>query len=332
MASRSSTHVVAVLNVTRRSPAIPRARDAVKTTDPVAYGRTLRGPSVTGVIDPQPESTTPGPVRLQVGTHAMVLSYRPGDTTQRLAHPAWQIVIPWMGVIEWGSTTGHLTHSAGVVFPPQVPHDTRTTTGQLSLFIDPWYLGLGRGNRTVIPLDPATVELLRALFADNSEPDDLAREAVALLRQRGWLPGASRIDHRVTTAVRQLASVNRLEHAATTVGLSSSRFRALLHEQTGTPPAGLRSWQRLRIAIQDLPVKPIALAAVDAGFADQAHLTRTANRLVGQTPGEIMQGLRNAAPERGHHRFDQGHDAMRRSNRRMSAVRQSKDYGVGHAA
>jgi hypothetical protein len=43
MASRSSTHVVAVLNVTRRSTAIPRARDAVKTTDPVAYGRTLRG-------------------------------------------------------------------------------------------------------------------------------------------------------------------------------------------------------------------------------------------------------------------------------------------------
>jgi AraC-like DNA-binding protein len=29
---------------------------------------------------------------------------------------------------------------------------------------------------------------------------------------------------------------------------------------------------------------PIALAAADAGFADQAHLTRTANRLLGQTP------------------------------------------------
>jgi AraC-like DNA-binding protein len=40
-----------------------------------------------------------------------------------------------------------------------------------------------------------------------------------------------------------------------------------------------------------LPVKPIALAAFDAGFADQAHLTRTATRLVGQTPGDLTRTL-----------------------------------------
>jgi AraC-like DNA-binding protein len=46
----------------------------------------------------------------------------------------------------------------------------------------------------------------------------------------------------------------------------------------------VRMWQRLRTAMLSPPDKPIALAAADAGFADQAHLTRTARRLVGQTP------------------------------------------------
>jgi AraC-like DNA-binding protein len=56
-------------------------------------------------------------------------------------------------------------------------------------------------------------------------------------------------------------------------------------------------WRRLRTAILDLPAKPIALAAVDAGFADQAHLTRTATRLVGQTPGDLAR-LLDATPHR----------------------------------
>jgi AraC-like DNA-binding protein len=58
-------------------------------------------------------------------------------------------------------------------------------------------------------------------------------------------------------------------------------------------------WRRLRAAILDLPAKPIALAAFDAGFADQAHLTRTATRLVGQTPGDLAR-LLDATPHRRH--------------------------------
>jgi AraC-like DNA-binding protein len=288
---------------------------------------------ISNAAEFNPERRPRNLIRLRVGTHSVVLQYPSAHETPDRTHPAWEIVVPEAGLVHWSSRDGRVQHTPGVIFPPQVAHRAGSDQGHVSLRIDPWCLGLGPGNRTPIAVDADTMKHLRALvISDDQEPDDLARETVALLRRRGLLPGAIRIDPRVTTAVRQLAGVNRLEQAAATVGLSSSRLRALLHEQTGTPPAGLRSWQRLRIAIHDLPVKPIALAAVDAGFADQAHLTRTANRLVGQTPGEIMRGLRNAAPERGHHRFDQGHDAMGRSNRRMSAVRQSKDYGVGHAA
>jgi methylphosphotriester-DNA--protein-cysteine methyltransferase len=48
--------------------------------------------------------------------------------------------------------------------------------------------------------------------------------------------------------------------------------------------------------------KPIALAAVDAGFADQAHLTRTATRLIGRTPADLALMLQ--APGARRHRHD----------------------------
>jgi AraC-like DNA-binding protein len=44
--------------------------------------------------------------------------------------------------------------------------------------------------------------------------------------------------------------------------------------------------------------KPIALAAVDAGFADQAHLTRTATRLIGRTPGDLALMLQASGARR----------------------------------
>jgi AraC-like DNA-binding protein len=98
------------------------------------------------------------------------------------------------------------------------------------------------------------------------------------------LPPALPIDPRVAAALRSLPAAERIDHVAVGVGMSPSRLRTLIHDLTGTSPAQLRTWQRLRTAMFSLTDKPIALAAADAGFADQAHLTRTANRLLGQTP------------------------------------------------
>ena len=40
---------------------------------------------------------------------------------------------------------------------------------------------------------------------------------------------------------------------------------------------------------------PIALIAAEAGFADQAHLTRVFRRALGSTPGEYRKARRNWA-------------------------------------
>jgi len=171
----------------------------------------------------------------------------------------------------------------------------------VSVFIDPWHLQLGPGHRRAIPLDLRTAEQLRAVWplGDAGDPDERARETVVLLRRRDLLPRRVAIDTRVAAVLPNLAVAECLDQVAAAVRLSPSRLRALVHEQTGAPPAQWRMWRRLRAAILDLPAKPIALAALDAGFADQAHLTRTATRLVGQTPGDLAR-LLDDTPHRRH--------------------------------
>jgi AraC-like DNA-binding protein len=96
-----------------------------------------------------------------------------------------------------------------------------------------------------------------------------------------------------------LLSPLELLHAPTQPTRESS---GLGRHPTGSAPARLRMWQRLRAAIVSLPVKPIALAAFDAGFADQAHLTRTATQLIGQTPGDLIRTLGGLKDRRRSHR------------------------------
>jgi AraC-like DNA-binding protein len=183
--------------------------------------------------------------------------------------------------------------------PPQVARSAGSATGHTSVFIEPWFLGLGPGHRRAMALDLSTVERVRGLWspADACDPDG-ARETVACLRRAGMLSQAVSIDPRVAAALHDLAAAECIDEVAASVRLSSSRLRALIHDQAGTPPARLRMWQRLRAAVVSLPAKPIALVACDAGFADQAHLTRTAVRLLGQTPGELVR-LLSCAPDRG---------------------------------
>jgi AraC-like DNA-binding protein len=242
-------------------------------------------------------------VRLRAGVNTMVLDHPAGQAVREHAHPGWNIAIPRAaGQIGWWTGQGPAWRAAGVIFPPQVAHRVYSGGGHVSVFIDAWYLGLGPGHGRAIPLDHATVEHLRALWSpgDAGDPDRRARQSVALLRRRDLLPPAVAIDPRVRAALPDLAAADCVHQVAAAVGLSPSRLRALIHNQIGTQPARLRMWQRLRTAILSLPAKPIALAACDAGFADQAHLTRTATRLVGQTPGDLARSLAGA-PHRHHH-------------------------------
>jgi AraC-like DNA-binding protein len=238
--------------------------------------------------------------RLRPGLHSMVFHHLVGQTIERRSLPAWKIIMPIEGHLAWPGGRGSRNYAAAAVCPPQIAPATFTAAGSAEVLIDPWFLGLGPGHGRVIPLDQPTVAHLGDLWLPevDSNPDERVRETVSLLRRQRLLPPAILIDPRVQAALRILPSADRIQPVAAAVGLSSSRLRVLIRDQTGTRPASLRMWQRLRTAIMSLLVKPIAEAAIDAGFADQAHLTRTATRFVGYTPRDLACALSSVSVPR----------------------------------
>ena len=98
-------------------------------------------------------------------------------------------------------------------------------------------------------------------------------------------------DERLDLALRFIAegSGPRLvERAAAACGLSVSRLRALAHARLEVPPARWLMLRRLHRASRSLAAgASLAEAALDAGFADQAHLSRSMRRAFGVTPSTV---------------------------------------------
>ena len=71
-----------------------------------------------------------------------------------------------------------------------------------------------------------------------------------------------------------------------------SRLRALSQTQFGVPLSKLVMWGKVRSACLAMARgASLADAALDAGFADQAHLTRTMSDVIGLTPGEARAAV-----------------------------------------
>ena len=116
------------------------------------------------------------------------------------------------------------------------------------------------------------------------------------IAQTNWTqPVASEIeshrpDTRVSRAIEFIEAnyscdISLLEIAAA-AGLSITQLTQVFQKTTGETPYSYVISRRLRQAVQllhhsDLPIAHIAL---DVGFADQAHLTRTFRRRFGKTP------------------------------------------------
>jgi AraC-like DNA-binding protein len=100
---------------------------------------------------------------------------------------------------------------------------------------------------------------------------------------------ATAADERVERALAYLAGATgprAVARAAAAANLSPSRLRALAHEQLGTPLTAWLAWRRLERAGKAIAAgASLAEAAIDAGFADQAHLSRVTRQVFGITPG-----------------------------------------------
>lgn len=108
------------------------------------------------------------------------------------------------------------------------------------------------------------------------------------------LPRAA-VDQRLVRALRHLKKGEEgrsFKDAAESVGLSAPRLRALAKEQLGVPLTKLLAWHQLNRAAKELAKgATLAEAAYAAGYADQAHFTRSMRSLVGLTPREARGPL-----------------------------------------
>jgi AraC-like DNA-binding protein len=110
-------------------------------------------------------------------------------------------------------------------------------------------------------------------------------------------------DPAVTRAARLLYDPQaRAEDVAAEVGLSLRQLRRRCHAAVGYGPKTLQRVLRLRRFVSRIDAGPnaqkspevldLAAIAADAGYADQAHLTRECGRLSGLTPAALARQRR----------------------------------------
>jgi AraC-like DNA-binding protein len=248
----------------------------------------------------------------------------------RHSHDSYSLGVTDTGAQSFICRRSAHTSAAGMVmaFNPDDPHDGRAA-GRLGftyrmIHIEPelvsGVLSDAAGRPVGLPLfadpvlsDPVLAAKLRGLHrallggAAALRRDELLAAVIrAAVRQGAARPGASALSagsaapadaRRVARCARDLIASRYLDDM-TTDDLASvtgrSRFtvhRAFTHVY-GMAPSDYQRQLRLRAARSLIAQgRPISQAAVDAGFADQSHLSRWFTRCYGVTPGRYQRAL-----------------------------------------
>jgi len=150
--------------------------------------------------------------------------------------------------------------------------------------------------------DPTLAALFAQLFAcvTAAPPDELLIEESLLrlvmhvLRRHGLRPApASRTSPLVAKALARLdedpAAPISLTELAELVGVSRFQLLRSFAREVGATPHAYLIQRRVRLARQLLAAgQTIVEAAINAGFADQSHMTRAFVRQFGVTPGRYV--------------------------------------------
>jgi len=203
--------------------------------------------------------------------------------------------------------------AAGVLTAPDVAHEIDATGSEVLLvFIDP-ESDVGDALRPVLDGPIRTVSAAERDALHDVDPLALMQgggvawsaRVVATLGGRA-LARRPAIHPKVRKLLRTLPALpsdadTSLPALAAAVGLSPGRLMHAFSESIGLPLRPYLAWLRLqRAAAAIVGGAPLSQAAVDAGFADGAHMTRTFRRMLGMPPRMLMpaSSFKTAAPAR----------------------------------
>ncbi len=141
-------------------------------------------------------------------------------------------------------------------------------------------------------LGPAAHELERRLV-DTASVDDARRLIESFLSSRSRC--AEPVDPRVAHAASRLASDPgmRVDTLSAELGITRQHARRLFLEHVGVTPKVFARNARAARALGAIDASPsLARTAIDAGYTDQAHMSRELGRVLGMPPSRYRQRSR----------------------------------------
>lgn len=182
--------------------------------------------------------------------------------------------------------SGNTIRGRALLIRPDVPHQLLPAATLTLLLIEPQS---ALGQAWLRQADDADIcQLPESKYLDLS----LSLPELNSQLHQATKVSAAQLDPRLVRALDYLhgqplngAVARAAEHA----DISVSRLRTLATQQLGVPLSKWVLWQAIRHSAKSALSMSLAEAALAGGFADQAHFTRSARKLFGLTPTELLR-------------------------------------------
>lgn len=248
-----------------------------------------RGSQATGIDGAAQDRgrSSAGRPRLAVYDSAAIF-IGPLEQNREHAHHAVQFTLAMEGEVEV-SVRGKIVRAPGMVITPNTPHRILKTDKPLGIILMEPVI---RGSRVLESPGNGYAVLdgsVREQLAGCLERGDYEAAFAGVERQMG----SRELDQRVGYIVRHISKEERCRHQiryfAGEAGLSESRVSHLFSREVGVSLKHFILWKKLLFAIDSFrTVSDLSTIALDCGFSDLPHLSRTFRRMFGHSLSEVF--------------------------------------------